>query len=65
MPMRIAINGCGRIGRAVVRSAIERDADLEPGGAYAYAIDLNYGKGCGICAEECPCGAIEMEPEEV
>jgi glyceraldehyde 3-phosphate dehydrogenase len=29
MPTRIAINGFGRIGRAVVRSAIERDADLE------------------------------------
>jgi glyceraldehyde-3-phosphate dehydrogenase/erythrose-4-phosphate dehydrogenase len=26
MPTRIAINGFGRIGRAVVRSAIERDA---------------------------------------
>jgi 2-oxoacid:acceptor oxidoreductase delta subunit (pyruvate/2-ketoisovalerate family) len=38
---------------------------LEPGGAYAYAIDLDYCKGCGICAQECPCGAIEMEPEEV
>ncbi|WP_205410432.1 4Fe-4S binding protein [Corynebacterium pollutisoli] len=21
-------------------------------------------KGCGICAEECPCGAISMIPEE-
>ena len=21
-------------------------------------------KGYGICAEECPCGAITMEPEE-
>ena len=20
-------------------------------------------KGCGICVEECPCGAIEMVPE--
>ena len=31
----------------------------------AYAIDLDYCKGCGICATECPCGAIEMIPEEV
>jgi glyceraldehyde 3-phosphate dehydrogenase (phosphorylating) len=29
MPSRIAINGFGRIGRAVVRSAIERGADIE------------------------------------
>jgi len=28
-----------------------------------YAIDYDYCKGCGICAEECPCGAIAMEPE--
>ena len=37
---------------------------LDPGGAYAYVIDLDYCKGCGLCAEECPCGAIHMEPEE-
>src|SRR5688572_16795378 len=29
MPTRVAINGFGRIGRAVVRSAIERGADIE------------------------------------
>ncbi len=28
-----------------------------------YAFDLDYCKGCGICAQECPCGAIEMIPE--
>ena len=38
---------------------------LEPGGAYAYTFDLDYCKGCGLCAAECPCGAIVMEPEEV
>jgi pyruvate ferredoxin oxidoreductase delta subunit len=27
-------------------------------------IDLTYCKGCGICAEECPAHAIEMQPEE-
>ena len=30
-----------------------------------YAIDLDFCKGCGICAAECPCGAIEMVPETV
>ena len=28
-------------------------------------IDLDFCKGCGICAQECPCGAIEMRPETV
>jgi NADPH-dependent glutamate synthase beta subunit-like oxidoreductase len=36
---------------------------LDPTGPYAYEIDLDYCKGCGLCAQECPCGAIEMEPE--
>ncbi|WP_028063933.1 NAD(P)-binding protein [Solirubrobacter soli] len=33
--------------------------------AYAYAFDLDYCKGCGLCMQECPCGAIEMEPEPI
>ncbi len=38
---------------------------LDEPGPYAYEIDLDYCKGCGLCAEECPCGAIEMEPERI
>lgn len=38
---------------------------LEPTGAYAYAIDLDYCKGCGICARECPAGAIQMIQETI
>lgn len=30
-----------------------------------YDINLDYCKGCGVCAEECPCGAISMVPEEI
>jgi len=28
-----------------------------------YEFDYDYCKGCGICVQECPCGAIVMEPE--
>jgi NADPH-dependent glutamate synthase beta subunit-like oxidoreductase len=38
---------------------------LDGGGAYAYAIDLDYCKGCGLCAAECPAGAIAMRPEAI
>ena len=41
------------------------NAVLKPGPAGEdYAFDLDYCKGCGICAAECPCGAIEMIPAE-
>jgi Pyruvate/2-oxoacid:ferredoxin oxidoreductase delta subunit len=38
---------------------------LGPGAPYEYAIDLDYCKGCGLCAQECPCGAIRMIPETI
>ncbi len=34
---------------------------LGPGKRFLFNYD--YCKGCGICVAECPCGAIEMEPE--
>jgi len=36
---------------------------LGPGKGFEFKLD--YCKGCGICAAECPCGAIEMVPEQV
>ena len=36
---------------------------LAPGERYEF--DYDYCKGCGICAQECPCGAIRMEPEPI
>jgi 2-oxoacid:acceptor oxidoreductase delta subunit (pyruvate/2-ketoisovalerate family) len=41
------------------------DAVIKLGPAGQYEIDLDYCKGCGICVEECPAGAIRMEPEDV
>lgn len=38
---------------------------LGPGGSYDYEIDLDHCKGCGICVNECPAGAINMVPEEI
>jgi 2-oxoacid:acceptor oxidoreductase delta subunit (pyruvate/2-ketoisovalerate family) len=40
------------------------NAVIKLGPGQRYAIDLDYCKGCGICAAECPCGAIEMVPEQ-
>ena len=36
---------------------------LGPGNGFDFNYD--YCKGCGICVAECPCGAIDMIPEEV
>jgi len=36
---------------------------LGPGNRFQFNYD--YCKGCGICAQECPCGAIAMVTEEI
>ena len=33
--------------------------------AHGYAFDYDFCKGCGLCVEECPCGAIEMVLEDI
>jgi 2-oxoacid:acceptor oxidoreductase delta subunit (pyruvate/2-ketoisovalerate family) len=41
------------------------NAVINLGPGQRYEIDLDYCKGCGICAAECPCGAIDMVPERI
>jgi 2-oxoacid:acceptor oxidoreductase delta subunit (pyruvate/2-ketoisovalerate family) len=36
---------------------------LGPGKGFEFNYD--YCKGCGVCAQECPCGAIAMTPETI
>ena len=40
------------------------NAVIKLGTGQGFQINLDYCKGCGICAAECPCGAIDMVPEE-
>ncbi len=44
-------------------NAVIKIADLAVDGSH-YLFDLDYCKGCGICAQECPTGYIQMLPEE-
>jgi 2-oxoacid:acceptor oxidoreductase delta subunit (pyruvate/2-ketoisovalerate family) len=41
------------------------NAIVKPGGDVKLAFKYDYCKGCGLCASECPCGAIEMVPEVI
>jgi NADPH-dependent glutamate synthase beta subunit-like oxidoreductase len=41
------------------------NAVIKLGGPGEYAIDLDYCKGCGLCVQECPAGAIALVAEEV
>ena len=40
------------------------NAVIKLGPGKRFAFNLDYCKGCGMCVAECPCGAIEMRPEE-
>jgi 2-oxoacid:acceptor oxidoreductase delta subunit (pyruvate/2-ketoisovalerate family) len=39
------------------------NAVIKLGDSPHYQFDYDFCKGCGICAQECPCGAIDMRPE--
>lgn len=39
------------------------NAVIKLGTGNRFAINYDYCKGCGLCAEECPCGAIDMIKE--
>lgn len=41
------------------------NAIIKLGPGRRYEINYDYCKGCGICAEECPCGAIRMVAEKI
>jgi glyceraldehyde 3-phosphate dehydrogenase len=73
MPVRVAINGFGRVGRAAVRAAVEREADVEwvaindlVGAdqlAYLLERDSVYGRFPGTVAAR-P-GGIEVDGQEI
>ena len=39
------------------------NAVIKLGPGKRFEFNYEYCKGCGVCAAECPCGAIEMRPE--
>jgi len=39
------------------------DSSVIQQGSWGFAIDLAHCKGCGVCVEECPRGAMSMAPE--
>ena len=41
------------------------NAVIKLGPGKRFRFDYDYCKGCGLCAAECPCGAIDMAPEAI
>ena len=41
------------------------NAVIKLGAGKRFEFNYDYCKGCGLCAAECPCGAIEMVPESI
>ena len=40
-------------------------AIIKLGAGKGYEFNYDYCKGCGVCAQECPCGHIKMVPEQI
>ena len=57
--------------RNSVQEALDLMADFRVSGlpvvddGKLVGIDYHHCKGCGICAQECPCGAIDMVGEDI
>ena len=43
-------------------NAVVKTVEVASDGSH-YLFDYDYCKGCGLCARECPCGYIVMQPE--
>jgi 2-oxoacid:acceptor oxidoreductase delta subunit (pyruvate/2-ketoisovalerate family) len=41
------------------------NAVIKLGAGQRFQFNYDYCKGCGLCAAECPCGAIDMVPETI
>ncbi|HWK82941.1 MAG TPA: NAD(P)-binding protein [Caldimonas sp.] len=41
------------------------NAVIKLGPGKRFEFNLDYCKGCGVCVAECPCGAIDMVPEDL
>jgi NADPH-dependent glutamate synthase beta subunit-like oxidoreductase len=41
------------------------NAIIKLGPGQRFSVNYDYCKGCGVCVTECPCGAMQMEPEPV
>lgn len=41
------------------------NAVIKLGPGQRFRFNYDYCKGCGVCAQECPCGAIGMVPEDI
>ena len=52
--------GCDNCFGVCPDNAVQKVAD-----GHGYRFDYDYCKGCGLCVQECPCGAIDMVPEQI